>query len=194
MNALQYKLGYSDVVQRLRSLYNPLKLPTFLYRTALIIGIALDLMSVQAATVNPAVVPLLKSSFVYGREYFVLRSGRAKLIAQADQVDLAPAFLYLFFDAEDNRQSARKENAFNFGDGQGFVNSALEVVMGGFAFTAIGHQTQTRWVMVDGIPAVEAAWWAGGLRVTERLFAVNDQDVFVRRVELTRSIWAARNR
>ena len=57
----------------------------------------------------------------------------------------------------------------NFADGQGMANSALEVVLGGFPFTAIGHQTRCRWVLVDGIPAVEAVWWAGGLRVTERI-------------------------
>ena len=68
-----------------------------------------------AAPLDPAAVPLLKRSFAEGREYFVLRSGRAKLIAQADRFDVAPAFLYRVFDAEDNRQSARKDRAFNFG-------------------------------------------------------------------------------
>ena len=38
--------------------------------------------------------------------------------------------------------------------------------------------------MVDGIPAVEAVWWAGGLRVTERIFALAGEDAFVRRIEL----------
>jgi hypothetical protein len=137
-----------------------------------------------AAAIDPAIVPLLKRSFAHGREYFVLQSGRAKLIAQADQFDLAPAFLYLVFDAENNQQTIRKEKAFNFGEGQGFVNSALEVVLGGFAFTALGHQTQTRWAMVDGIPAVEAVWWACGLRVTERLLALDEPGLFLRRVEL----------
>ena len=139
----------------------------------------------RAATLDPAVVPLLKRSFVHGREYFVLRSGRAKLIVQADQADLAPAFLYLLFDAQDNQQSARKEQAFNFGDGQGFVNSAVEVLLGGFPFTALGHQTQTRWGLCEGIPAAEAVWWAGGLRVTERLLALGGDGVFLRRVEVT---------
>ena len=140
--------------------------------------------SAQAAALDPGVVRSLTSSFFDGREYFVLRSGRAQLIAQADQADLAPAFLYLLFDAQNNKQSARKATAFNFGDGQGFINSALQVGLGGFAFTALGHQTQTRWTQVDGIPAVEAVWWAGGLRVTERLFALKDAGVFIRRMEL----------
>lgn len=96
---------------------------------------------------------ILKRAFIQGREYFVLRSGHIRLIAQADQVDLAPAFLWLAFDARDNRQTARKENALNFGNGAGFTSSALQVLLGGFPFTALGHETRTRWVVIDGIPA-----------------------------------------
>ena len=94
--------------------------------------------SAQAAALDPGVVRSLTSSFFDGREYFVLRSGRAQLIAQADQADLAPAFLYLLFDAQNNKQSARKATAFNFGDGQGFINSALQVGLGGFALPLWG--------------------------------------------------------
>ena len=137
-----------------------------------------------AAPFDAAVVPLLKRSFFSGREYFVLRGGRAQMIVEADKADLAPAVLYLLFDARDSRQNKAKQTALNFGDGAGFVNTALEVVLGGFAFTAVGHETETRWTAVDGIPAVEAVWWAGGLRVTERIFALADQDAFVRRIQL----------
>jgi hypothetical protein len=137
-----------------------------------------------AAPLDTNLVRVLERAYFQGREYFVLRSGRAQMVVQADQADLAPAVLYLLFDAQDSRQSSRKEFAFNFGAGQGFVNSSLEVVLGGFPYTALGHQTKTRWVQVDGIPAVEAVWWAGGLRVTERLLAVADKGIFVRRVEL----------
>jgi hypothetical protein len=142
----------------------------------------------QAHEGQPAEDPsnaILKRAFVLGREYFVLRSGRIRLIAQADQIDLAPAFLCLAFDARDNRQTARKENAFNFGAGAGFIRSALEVLLGGFPFTALGHETRTRWVLIDGIPAVEAEWWAGGLLVTESLFALQDSGVFFRRISLS---------
>jgi hypothetical protein len=134
---------------------------------------------------DPALLALQKRSFIEGREYFVLRSGRAQLIVQADRADLGPAFTYLVFDAADNRQSARKENAFNFSEGQGLAASALEVVLGGFPFTAMGHQTRTGWTTVDGVPAVEALWWAGGVRVRELLVALGDGGVFLRRVELT---------
>jgi len=138
----------------------------------------------SAATIEPGLVALHKQSFIQGREYFVLRSGRAKLVAQADQVDLGPAVMYLLFDANDNSQSARKERAFNFAEGQGLAASALEVVLGGFPFTALGHETQTRWTTIDGVPAVETVWWAGGARVTERLLALADQGLFLRRIEL----------
>ena len=138
-----------------------------------------------AAELDASVVPLLKRSYFYGREYFVLRSGRAKMIVQADKADLAPAVMYLLFDAEDSSQTKRKERALNFADGQGMANSALEVVLGGFPFTALGHETETRWTTVDGIPAVEAVWWAGGLRVTERIFALAGENAFVRRIELS---------
>ena len=141
--------------------------------------------SATPATIEPGLVALQQRSFVHGREYFILRSGRAKLIVQADQVDLGPAVMYLLFDAENNRQSSRKDKAFNFAAGQGMAASALQVMLGGFPFTAVGHQTQTRWTTVEGVPAMEAVWWAGGVRVTERLLAVGDQGLFLRRIELT---------
>ncbi len=137
-----------------------------------------------AVEYDKAALPLLKRPFFYGRDYFVLGSGRTKMIVQADKADLGPAFLYLLFDADNVLQSKDKHRALNFADGQGMVNSALEVVLGGHAFTAFGHQTQTRWTVVDGIPAVEAVWWAGGLRVTERIFALTGKNAFVRRIQL----------
>jgi len=50
---------------------------------------ALSLSPANAAALDPAVVPWLKRSFFQGREYLMLRSGVAKLIAQADQADFA---------------------------------------------------------------------------------------------------------
>ena len=43
------------------------------------------------------------------------------MIVQADKADLAPAVMYLLFDARDSRQSKLKEAALNFGDGAGYV-------------------------------------------------------------------------
>jgi hypothetical protein len=147
------------------------------------------LLSVVAATVgatevSPALLELNKAAFVYGREYFILRSGRAQMLLQADRADLGPAFTWMLFDALDAQQSARKERAFNYAPNEGFGSSALEVVLGGFPFTALGHRTDTRWVMADGIPAVEAVWWAGGVRVTERISALGDEGTFRRQVRL----------
>jgi len=90
--------------------------------------IALALASLGLA----APVDLQTLAFFHGREYFVLRSGRAQMIIQADRADLGPAFTYLLFDAQDARQSAAKERAFNFDRESGSTSSALEVVLGGF--------------------------------------------------------------
>jgi hypothetical protein len=107
-----------------------------------------------------------------------------QMIVQADRADLGPAFTYLLFDAQNARQSARKETAFNFVPGQGFGSSALVVELGGFAFTALGHRTETAWVEVRGIPMVEAVWWAGGVRVRERIVALAEADCFRRSIRL----------
>jgi hypothetical protein len=137
-----------------------------------------------AAETSPALLELNKASFFYGREYFILRSGRAQMLLQADRADLGPAFTWLLFDAQDAKQSARKDKAFNFVPNEGFVSSALEVVLGGFSFTALGHRTDTRWVVEEGIPTVEAVWWAGGVRVTEHISALETEGAFRRQVRL----------
>ena len=137
-----------------------------------------------AAEGNPSLLDLSKLSFFYGREYFILRSGRAKMIVQADRADLGPAFSFMLFDSENSLQSVRKEKAFNFVPEEGFISTALQVVLGGFPFTALGHRTETHWVNPDGIPAVEAVWWAGGIRVTERISALGDDGIFLRSILL----------
>jgi hypothetical protein len=134
---------------------------------------------------NPAWVELNKASWLFGRDYFVLRSGRAQLVVQADQVDLGPAVTYLMFDAQNARQSARKDGALNWVGNEGVGASALEVVLGGFRFTALGHRTETGWeTFHERTPCVKAMWWAGGIRVTERLVALPDAGAFYRLIEL----------
>jgi hypothetical protein len=133
---------------------------------------------------TPTILDLQKLSFLYGREYFILRSGRAKLIAQSDRADIAPAFTFILVDAANPSQTHRKEKAFNFATPGGFASSALQVVLGGFPFTSLGNRTETRWVNTDGIPAVEAVWWAGGIRVTERIKALGNKGVFQRSIQL----------
>ncbi|MFZ1932160.1 MAG: hypothetical protein WCB27_03760 [Thermoguttaceae bacterium] len=137
------------------------------------------LVAARAGEPASALVELNKLSFFYGREYFVLRSGRAQMVVQADRADLGPAFTYLLFDAHDASQSCRKDRAVNFDPAEGWTHSALQVELGGFPFTALGHRTETRWRMIDGLPAAEAVWWAGGIRVTERIAALGDDGVFL---------------
>jgi len=117
---------------------------------------------------NSALVELNNLPFFAGREYFVLRSGRARVILQVDHADLGPAFTWMYFDAQNAVQSGKKAHAFNFDPESGFAVSALQVEIGGFSFTACGEQTEWRWVQLDGTPTVEVVWWAGGIRVTER--------------------------
>ncbi len=136
------------------------------------------------AQTNSTIADLAQRSFFLGREYFVLRSGRAQMIVQADRADLGPAFTYLLFDAENARQSRTKAGAYNFTPADGFASSALEVQLGDFRFTALGHRTDTRWTLDEGLPSVQATWWAGGVRVTERICAVGDDGLFRRRIRL----------
>ena len=155
-----------------------------MFRRVHYLALLLVTVGVPAAEVSPALLELNKASYFYGREYFILRSGRAQMLLQADRADLGPAFTWMLFDAQNAKQSARKENAFNFVPNEGFGSSALEVVLGGFSFTALGHRTDTRWVVADGIPTVEAVWWAGGVRVTEHISALQAEGVFRRQVRL----------
>jgi hypothetical protein len=155
-----------------------------LHRVHFLLLAALAAAGCGAAETNLSILDLNKAAFFYGREYFILRSGRAQMLLQADRADLGPAFTWMLFDAQDARQSARKETAFNFVPKEGLSSSALEVVLGGFPFTALGHRTETHWALAEGIPAVEAIWWAGGVRVTERISALGDDGAFRRQVKL----------
>ena len=124
-------------------------------------------------------------AWFYGRNYFVLRSGPAELIVQADRVALGPALTCLLFDARDARQSRAKSGAFNWVKDVGAGDSALQVILGGFPFEALGHRTDVAWeVQDDGAPAVRAVWWAGGIRVTERIRPLGDAGLFRRDVQL----------
>jgi hypothetical protein len=150
----------------------------------LALGVGLGIPLAWSAETNVTVVDLNKLPFFLGREYFVLRSGRAQMILQADRADLGPAFTYLLFDVENARQSLRKENAYNFTPGEGFEDSGLVVELGGFPFTALGHRTETQWTTEEGIPAVEAVWWAGPVRVIERVVGLENVSAFRRSIRL----------
>jgi hypothetical protein len=129
-------------------------------------------------------VELTKVPFLHGREYFVLRSGRAQVVLQLDRADLGPAFTRIVFDMENARQSERKERALNFDPQSGFASTALRVDLGGFPFAAFGEQMQSHWVNVDGVPSVEVIWWAGGVRVTERIMALAGAGALLETIEL----------
>jgi hypothetical protein len=131
------------------------------------------------------VLGLNELAWFYGRSYFVLRSGPAQMIVQSDRADLGPALTYLLFDARDGRQSRLKSGALNWDKQTGVSHAALEVVLGGFLFTALGHRTEARWdVSEDGIPGVKTTWWAGGLRVSEFISARDEEGVFTRVVDV----------
>jgi len=125
-----------------------------------------------------------QDSFSADREYFILRSGKAKLILQSDRSGVQPAFTFMLFDAEKPCQTLRKERAFNFSPGKGCSNSALVVLLGKTAFTAFGHTTEVHWTNRDGIPAVEARWWVGGLEVQESFTALEGANAFIRAITL----------
>lgn len=87
--------------------------------------------TLRSEELSAAFLALNKQPFFLGREYFVLRSGRAELIVQADRADLGPALTYLLFDSQNASHSARKDRAFNFDPTAGFASSALMVELGG---------------------------------------------------------------
>jgi hypothetical protein len=124
------------------------------------------------------------SAYAFGREYYVLRSGRTQMFLQSDKADFGSAFTYLLFDSQNARQSVRKDSASNYSPGSGFQSSALQIVLGKFPFTALGHNTLARWVEENGIPSVEAVWWAGGIEVTEKITALTGKNKFRRNITL----------
>ena len=124
------------------------------------------------------------SAFAPGREYFILRSGNVRMIIEANAAGTQPAVTYLLFDANKPCQTLRKERAFNYERGRNCTASALELILGDTRFTAVPHNTSVRWTQHNGIPTVEARWWAGGVRVTESFLALADAGTFIRRIAL----------
>lgn len=133
--------------------------------------------SIEGLTQSPA-----SQSYLFGRDYYVIRSGRAKMVIQADQVNIGPAFSFMLFDAQVPKQTEKKASAFNYSQENGFYSSALEVIMKNYSFTALGQNTSTNWVVEDGIPAIEATWWASGIKVKETICPVSLNGVFRRTI------------
>ena len=126
---------------------------------------------------------LIDNNYFHGREYFVLRSGRAKMVIQNDKADLGSAFSHMLFDAENPKQTVKKSNAYNYST-EDNIYSSLKVIMKNYPFTAMGQTTNTNWVMVDGIPSVEAVWWASGVKVREVITPVTLNGIFKRLIIL----------
>ncbi|MFA5816153.1 MAG: alpha-L-fucosidase [Bacteroidales bacterium] len=125
------------------------------------------------------------NSFQTGREYFFLRSGKAKMIIQADKSGMGPAFTYMLFDAENPGQTAKKVNALNYIPGSNFSQTALKVILGTVEFSALGHNSEAKWVTRNNSPAVELSWWAGGIRVEETFAPGEKPGTFTRTIALT---------
>jgi hypothetical protein len=120
---------------------------------------------------------------VYGREFYMVRSGRVQLIIQTDRADLGPAVTNYILDPNNIGQN-NKGQAFNL---DGARSGALEVVSqkSGYAFTAFGENTRARWIETDGIPEVEATWWADGVQVSERFVGLLENNTIRRTISLT---------
>lgn len=131
--------------------------------------------------------PVYLFPYQYGREYFFLRSGRAKMIIQADKAGLASAFTYMLFDAEQPGQTVRKKNALNYIAGTNFSNTSLKVILGEVEFSALGINSMAKWVTQNNSPAVELQWWAGGIRVRETFAPGDKPGSFGRTIALTSS-------
>jgi hypothetical protein len=124
-------------------------------------------------------------TFFRGRNHFFLRSGRALMVIQSDKADVGPALNYWLYDAGNPKQSGKKVHAFNFNPQTGNVfSSVLQVVIRNVPFTPFGEQTNVQWIEKDGVPLVEGAWWADGIRVTEQFLGLPEQETFQRSIFL----------
>jgi hypothetical protein len=152
----------------------------------LLLGAWLGGVTAFAGAAEPTTLDLQNRGFFHGREYFMVRSGRLQWLIQADRADLGPAVTGYLFDASYIAQND-KGQAYNFNETNGVRSSALEVIsqQSKFAFTAFGGQTRLRWANLDGTPAVEATWWADGVRVTERFSGLADNNTIRRAIALT---------
>lgn len=155
-------------------------------RLRITLCLAVFLACVPRGRAEPTALDLQQRGFFHGREYFMVRSGRVQWLIQADRADLGPSVTGYLFDATHIPQNG-KGQAYNFSEASGVRSSALEVIsqQSKFAFTAFGEQTRVRWADDGGIPAVEATWWADGVRVTERFSGMAENNTIRRTITLT---------
>lgn len=148
------------------------------------LAVLVNVSSAQSG--EPTALQLQQRGFFHGREYFMVRSGRLQWLIQSDRADLGPAVTGYLFDATSIHQNG-KGQAYNYTDADGVRSSALEVISqkSKFPFSAFGEQTRVRWGNPDGVPAVEATWWADGVRVTERFSGMVESNAIRRVISLT---------
>jgi hypothetical protein len=144
----------------------------------------------QSDTIND---PYADNGYMQGRLYYAIRSGQVKMMVQADKVGTSPAFSYLLFDAQNPANSKRKNRAYNYTSETKFFSSVLRVRMKDFAFAPLGSTCSTRWIIEEGIPSVEATWWASGFSVREILTPIGDDGSFRRRIVLKSSDLVAKD-
>lgn len=141
-------------------------------------------ISLFAADVQQTTYPYAEHSYLQGRTYYVLRSGRANMILQTDKVGYVPAFGFMLFDMGTPWQSKVKKGAYNFTETDAFYNSVLKMRLKSFPFTALPQTTESGWCYVEGIPSVFSDWWASGLKVKETITPIGDNGLFRRMVTL----------
>jgi len=139
----------------------------------------------KGQNLKPLLLELKNRGFFHDREYFAVRSDQLVYFIQADRADLGSAVTGYLFNA-DSIQLTSKDNAFNYVDSTGVSHNALEVIMdkSKFAFTAFGEHTRVNWGKDDGIPAVEAKWWADGVQVTEKFSGFSENNTIRRTILL----------
>ena len=155
-------------------------------QTSIAIILAAALTATAVPATEPTALALQQRGFFHGREYFMVRSGRVQWIVQVDRADLGPAVTGYLFDADYVARNS-KHQAYNYIDHDGVRSSSLAVVpqKSNFGFTAFGEHTRARWVQDEGIPSVEATWWADGVRVTERFAGLSENNTVRRTISLT---------
>lgn len=151
-----------------------------------ILTCAAAVLSTARAQAEPTALQLQQRGFFHDREYFMVRSGRLQWLIQVDRADLGPAVTGYLFDANYIQQNT-KSQTYNYTDAGGVRSSALEVIpqKSGYAFTAFGEQTRARWVSADGVPEVEATWWADAVQVCERFAGMAENNTIRRTITLT---------
>jgi hypothetical protein len=122
-----------------------------------------------------------------GIEYFFLGNGDIHAILQyaPDRSGLLPS-TFLGLTLVDAERFSRKWSTYLFHPERGFERTMLVVFAGGKSHTSDPSTLESvQWVVKEGVPVVEIAWKAGGLRVVEELHVPDRGGYLLRRVRIT---------